>query len=624
MMDSQYVISDIVDVLKNRFFPTITLWNRLEGRPRTTDFDRALKAEVRDALWMLTRQWQVGEFQGDDAGSPIATKIHGTTTQLTKYRAGQHRTEAFSNTEPLEAKVEQKAIAFVPGAQMMSLDIRLLMGRRWLKLVSQVGDYADEYIQQYPVRLPDPTQEADAHVAAHPDVYQSFAAVAERRMDGASLYLYLKAAPGNRVYDGINVFETHKSALATLATRFMQWFETLFYQPSDASADAWEPSRLEYQFACSAPVETDEKALVGDEYYHGHLDWYSVDIDSATRLGSVANGTTPDPRSSKTESLLPVTITFEGMPNTRWWSFEDQHTNFGDIKPDTTDLAKLMLIEFGLIYANDWFLIPYTLPAGSIANVKGMAVTNVFGERFWIEPAGSGVDDDWQRWSMYTINTKGNTAAPADHSMLLLPTVYNVQEGNPLEEVVFIRDEMANMVWGIERTVPLANGDRKRGAEAALETTGFYQKLLDDALATNPVASPIDYQAAIRYQVMNRVPENWIPFIPAHVPGNLREIQLQRAAMPRILEGDPNAPEKVRPRTNLLREGLDQSQAYFIHEEEVPRAGIRVSQSYQRVRWYNGLTFVWLGVRKRTGRGEGASGLMFDRIIDVNNREAST
>ena len=41
-------------------FPTVTLWNRLEGRPRTRGFDRALRAEVRDALWMLTRQWQIG------------------------------------------------------------------------------------------------------------------------------------------------------------------------------------------------------------------------------------------------------------------------------------------------------------------------------------------------------------------------------------------------------------------------------------------------------------------------------------------------------------------------------------------------------------------------------------
>ena len=58
--------------------------------------------------------------------------------------------------------------------------------------------------------------------------------------------------------------------------------------------------------------------------------------------------------------MLPTQVTFNGMPNTRWWEFEDGRTNFGDIKPDTTDLAKLLLIEFGLVYANDWFLIPFT------------------------------------------------------------------------------------------------------------------------------------------------------------------------------------------------------------------------------------------------------------------------
>ena len=53
------------------------------------------------------------------------------------------------------------------------------------------------------------------------------------------------------------------------------------------------------------------------------------------------------------------------MPNTRWWGFEEGRTNFGDIDPDTTDIGKLMLIEFGLVYANDWFVLPLTLPAGT-------------------------------------------------------------------------------------------------------------------------------------------------------------------------------------------------------------------------------------------------------------------
>src|SRR5215204_3337007 len=92
--------------LKSRRFPTITVWNRLEGRPRSAQFDRALKAEVRDALWMLTRQWQMGEFTGDDAGSPVLARAHLDTTRLTKYRPGAGAPEPFDDDVPLEAKIE--------------------------------------------------------------------------------------------------------------------------------------------------------------------------------------------------------------------------------------------------------------------------------------------------------------------------------------------------------------------------------------------------------------------------------------------------------------------------------------------------------------------------------------
>jgi len=85
--------------------------------------------------------------------------------------------------------------------------------------------------------------------------------------------------------------------------------------------------------------------------------------------------------------------------------------------------------------------------------------------------------------------------------------------------------------------------------------------------------------------------------------------------MPRILVGDKNKPDKIRPRTALLQEGLTEKAPYFIHEEEVPRSGIRVEQSFQRTRWNDGKVFVWFGARKTTGRGEGSSGLGFDRIV---------
>ena len=76
--------------LSDAFNPSITNWNRLEGRPRSHDFDRSLRAEVRDALWMLCRQWQFGEFDGEDAGTTVVAKTQVSTSVITRF-AGQDR-----------------------------------------------------------------------------------------------------------------------------------------------------------------------------------------------------------------------------------------------------------------------------------------------------------------------------------------------------------------------------------------------------------------------------------------------------------------------------------------------------------------------------------------------------
>lgn len=625
-MNGQF--ENIQEILKSRLFSTITMWNRLENWPRTHHFDRALKAEVRDALWLLSRQWQLGEFKGDDAGSPVFAKMHLATTKLNKYQANAHDVQLFEENIPLEAKMEQRPLPFQLGEQKIALDIRLLMGRQWLKMLSTIKfaddkaieDLERQYInhERYRIIPPDPGEKGNAQVCAHPEVWQQFAAVAGRSMDGAALYFYLKEDPPGSAHDGITVPENKETDIEDIAVQFIQWFENLFYQPLQPENNAWQPSYLEYQFSCSAPVEAGEMVLKAEEYYHGHLDWYNLDLDrKRSKLDDIPEVTPPDQRQPQTQSFIPAPIVFEGMPNTRWWSFEDRRTNFGDIQPGTVDLAKLLLIEFGLIYANDWFLIPVTLPTGSISCVRGMAVTNVFGERFWIEAAGSGTNEDW---SMFKLKVKEGPEQPPDTSLLLLPTVPKIQESDPVEAATFIRDEMANMVWGIETIVALPTGSSKSGHEAAIETRNFYQRLLQNDIDEGTITPPaIEYNAKIRYQVMNTVPENWIPFIPVHKDEAKREIQLQRATMPRMLEGNPDKPDKIRPRTVLIREGLDKTSSarYYVHEEEVPRSGIRVYQSFQRTRWYDGRVFTWLGIRKQTGRGEGSSGLAFDRILPV-------
>jgi len=611
-MPSARRVGNVRAAIDARQFPSITIWNRLEARPRTTAFDRALRAEVRDALWMLTKQWQMGEFRGSDAGSPVFAKLQVDTTALTKYRPAGLAVQPFETDIPLETKVEQRAVALAAAGRPIGLDLRLVLGRQWLAMISGIGDYRQAFIEAYQITVPDPASAVDADQCAQPEVWQLFAAVAGRAMDGGALYTYLAADPAHHAYDGVaGIAGTDHAALDAQAGLFVSWFRRLLHQPA-AQDDAWVPPQLEYQFAASAPLPSpdaggQEKTYVASGYYTGRLDWYSVDLDPGASLGPPPS---PPPAPADPLTMIPVPVSFAGMPNTRWWAFEDRKTNFGDINASTTDLAKLLFLEFALVFSNDWFVIPYTLPSGSIATVNGFVVQNVFGERFWITAAGSAQDQLWQRWIMFTIDQAGG--GPADTSLVLLPTVAKVQQGPLAEDVWLVRDEVANMVWGIEKTVPLASGDSKPGLETARQLRAFLQGLIPPGAAPPP---PGD--ATVRYEVMTTVPENWIPFVPVHVPGDNREIQLQRGAMPRILDGDPNPPVKVQPRTALLRQGLDAGQPYFVFEEEVARAGTRMMQAYQRTRWTDGQVYTWLRVLRQTGRGEGSSGLAFDQPAPI-------
>jgi hypothetical protein len=601
--------------LRVRTTPAVTRWNRLEGRPRSHDFERALKAEVRDALWMLTKQWQLGEFRGDDAGSPVLARICTGATQFDRFQPGAATVEPFPTALPLETVVERRPISWQSAGRKLSLDLRLVLGRRWRKMLAKAAsaatpvaqrlgaDYWPEYLKEYAVAVPDPSVDADAPICAHADVWQQVRAVAERTMDGYALLEHIDT--GGAAADNIAGASGDAARLAALAQRLRDWLSTVVEQPADPAHDSWQPDRLEYRFACAAPDGVAGFHAAADEYYTGRLDWYSLDRDRQWSDHAAPPGPQPALSSS---TFIPTSLVFSGMPNTRWWQFEERQTNFGHVRPDTTDLGKLLLLDFGLQYANDWFVFPYTLPLGSIATVKGIALTNVFGERIWIEPVPDQGAAAWDRWSMFQLT--GND----ERALVLMPSTPFVLEGASLEEVAMVRDEMANLVFGIETRVPMVTGTSKPGGEAGREFLQAMQRIQGA-----PPAPPTPV-AAVRFQLMNTVPEHWIPFLPVHVAGSTRETQLQRGAMPRMVGADPTNFKPVEPRTSILRPGLDRAPKapYFVHEEEVPRAGVRVTVAYQRSRWLDGRVFVWLGASKATGRGEASSGLAFDQLVPTD------
>jgi hypothetical protein len=74
----------------------------------------------------------------------------------------------------------------------------------------------------------------------------------------------------------------------------------------------------------------------------------------------------------------------------------------------------------------------------------------------------------------------------------------------------------------------------------------------------------------------------------------MRSIRLERARL---------ATTTVPLRAEVLRV----SDTYFLYEEEVPRAGRIVTRYFQRARWLEGKTLLWIGRKSTTGRGEGSA-----------------
>ena len=75
--------------------PSITTWTRLEPCSRNPNMSKGLQACIHDPLWLLARQWQFGEFQAEDAGTPVCARIRGETSKLDRFYAGAIPSPAF-------------------------------------------------------------------------------------------------------------------------------------------------------------------------------------------------------------------------------------------------------------------------------------------------------------------------------------------------------------------------------------------------------------------------------------------------------------------------------------------------------------------------------------------------
>lgn len=633
--------------------------NRLEARPRSGEFNRALRAEVRDATWLLARQWQMHEFRAEDRGTPAYAEVLASQLPLSQLTLpGQTARPYAPAHQPLEAAVEAQP-------RPLGVGLRLQMGEFWLRQLrlsptwtaalnratspAELAAAQGIFAQLFPLARPTTATPVDyAQLASTPEAQALLAVAGSSAFDGYAFYqkllepfvdqlgraladsdaLALALADKQLITQfalspaitnpnslllatGLGVVGIPNSLnlgeLDLIARQYVLAMHRLYLLGAEA-AGAWAPANLAYSFAVGTSGAAQAVGLGTTHYLGGGtLPWYAVDTVTAP-IGTDAVASAPVRR------VLPTEVQFPGAPAARWWEFEDRRVDFGQLTGDPSDWGRMLLQEFMFLYQNDWFSLPYTLDAGCVAAVENVHVTDVFGLTYVLEPAGAGtrtepgtdtrIDNDANRWRLFAQHDATHTGSASVPHLYLPATVLAPLVSRPVEQVSFRREEATNLVWAIENIVSDGFVGGLDGSAAAAQVAETLRRLAP-ASSTPALAGTAPSYA---YQLASTVPENWVPFVPVTTADSTTT--LVQGALPRQVPGF--ALPVVEPRTALLQ--LHPNEPYVLHEHELPPAGLRVEGLSYRARWLGGCTVAWFGRQRGPAQSGGSSGLAFDQL----------
>jgi hypothetical protein len=571
--------------------PSLVTWSRLEPLSLSADLAPGLQAPLGDPLWLIGRQWQFDELRGEHGGSPVAAILDSEHAPIGRMRTGPDGAGAGVAVDvgdydtPLEPLVEAEAVANPP------VRIRAEGGLQLLRMLAAAGlaELRPRVVSHWGFESPaggeDPAGAARAVVLAGrvPDAGRVEADVAPLLSGDRSL----TGLPA-----GFDVDPDLRERTRDVLGAWLGWYGAYLATPGGEAA--WDPRRQEYAFAVQASLDEGAVAFAAAEYASGELDWSDFDTAEDVHLGTPAAVREP----GRTRAVLvPTPARFPGMPADRLWELEDGRVYLGGVDAGPTDLARMATVEFALAFGNDWYVLPHELPWGAVARIASLTVRDTFGVEVEVGPASEPAG-----WSMFG---HGDRAAAGSDAFVIPPVLAHKLESDPIEEVALFRDEMANLVWGVERVVQGPLGEPVDLARSAAQV----------ALRQPP---PDDLgDAEVVWRLMSPVPDNWVPF--AAVPtatGPPGSIELERR--PLLHFRDDGSPDVTHPRGLLLLSSPDAPPAtdrLRLAEEEVPRDGAVVTRSYQLARTPSGATVLWIGRRKRVGEGEGWSGLRFDTAL---------
>ena len=571
--------------------PSVTVWTRLEPHPRDGSMQRSLQAQVRDPLWFLARQWQLGEFAGEDAGSPVQATMSVQSRPLTGYAPNDTASlpVAYDPTLPLEVHIERMPVTLnVRGSAQLGHRVEHALRAALSAVAAQAA--IDALRTAYPIA---PTAPADAAEDALGRAMR--ATLAGRVVDGIALASAFAAVQAGGTANPPLPPEAGDPQVAEVLADLVSYRASVYNEPT--GDPAWRSRRLDYAATVTSTAVAagaaiaDTVTLVAPDFPGGELDWYSFALRS--QVNPAAADTTAPEATVQTFNFLPTHVTFRGMPAPRWWEFEDAVTDFGAITPDKVDLATLLVMEFALVFGNDWFVVPLPTEVGTLSQISTLLVTDSFGIRTVIEPTESLGTDTGPVWSMFKLTGDGARSP----YLFLPPSSGVVMDGPALEDVLFLRDDMAAMAWAVERTLQGPLDAPVDALQLAFDH--------DAAFPQPPLPVQVPGGPKQAYVLQTDVPDNWIPMVAVIAPSEAR--YLRRGILVRPGRGD------VHPTAQLL----EPQYPFFVADESVPREGAEVTRYVRRIRWSDGSTSTWLAHRTRPGRGPGWSGLAFDLVVPL-------
>jgi hypothetical protein len=596
---------------------SITSWTRLEPQCSNADIGTSSSARIFDPLWMLTRQWQMGEFQAEDAGTPIQARVRATTASLCRRFSGELPKSATPAPAavaaqpydplktPLEVLVERRPMRANDAGDARMLTFAVESGLHFLRMLELAGlskPYRSAFITRLtlqPLAGPGSSLIDDASI-------RYMQSMVGRAPDGRELARLLRTIGAAQLVaePALNIAAADRPKAQQAATSWLAWYDSMCSEPGGTTDDAWNPPRLEYALSVGAKLSTnagDEMTFSASEI-DGPIDWSSFDVNNQALLTTAAD----QGFASTVEVTIPAPVTFPGAPAPRFWEMEDARVAYGLVPVGPTDLAQLLMIEYASSYGNDWFIVPLSLPVGSVTRVESLVVTDTFGVRNLIRPIGDPniAAPFFSLWQPALRNTSSSFSAArvATNRFFLPPTLSRTIDSGPLEDVLFMRDEMANLAWAIERTV-----------ESPIEQPAQRYEAADAA----PVDVPSDPAVAdlARYLLSSQVPPNWIPLLPVQVPNpgfeNTAGQILSRLKRGAVLQ--PDGSGKVH---SAVGDVLRSIGGQLLYDEEVPREGARITRERRMARWTDGSTWLWTSFRNQVGTGEGSSQLKFDQVLE--------